>query len=130
MADPAIVGEWLEKANEDFLFAEANLREGNGFFAQICFHFQQAAEKYLKAYIIAKGLRLEKVHDLLHLLRTCMANDTAFSALQEQCILLNAAYIETRYPVHWPIDYTREMGEQAHSAAADIAGLVRERIAR
>ena len=130
MADPAIVGEWLGKADEDFLFAEANLREDNGFFAQICFHFQQSAEKYLKAYIIAKGLKLEKVHDLLYLLRTCIAHDASFSVLQEQCILLNAAYIETRYPVHWPTDYTRETAEQAHSAAADIAGLVRERLAQ
>lgn len=130
MADQAIVGEWLGKADEDFLFAEANLREGSSFFAQICFHFQQAAEKYLKAYIIAKGLRLEKVHDLLHLLRACTAHDASFSVLQEQCILLNAAYIETRYPVHWPTDYTRETAEQAHSAAADIADLIRERLAQ
>lgn len=43
MADPAIVKEWLEKADEDFLFAETNLRGGSGFYAQICFHFQQAA---------------------------------------------------------------------------------------
>ncbi len=67
MADPLIVTEWLDKADEDFDFAEVNLRTGNGFCAQICFHFQQAAEKYLKAYIIHKGLAFERVHDLLHL---------------------------------------------------------------
>jgi ribosome-associated protein YbcJ (S4-like RNA binding protein) len=55
MADPSIVREWLDKADEDFRFAEANLREGSEFYAQICFHFQQAAEKYLKAFIIDNG---------------------------------------------------------------------------
>ncbi len=49
MADLKIVNEWLSKADEDFHFAVANLKEGSNFYAQICFHFQQAAEKYLKA---------------------------------------------------------------------------------
>jgi HEPN domain-containing protein len=44
MADPAVVKEWLDKAEEDFLFAEANLLDGSGFYAQLCFHFQQAAK--------------------------------------------------------------------------------------
>ena len=37
MADPAIVTEWLEKADEDFQFATANLRDGSEFYAQLCF---------------------------------------------------------------------------------------------
>jgi HEPN domain-containing protein len=45
MVDKEIVREWLSKANEDFEFALINLEEGKTFFAQICFHFQQAAEK-------------------------------------------------------------------------------------
>jgi HEPN domain-containing protein len=126
MADPAIAKEWLEKADEDFLFAEANLRDGSEFYAQLCFHFQQAAEKYLKAYIIGKGLPFDRVHDLVHLLKTCSAHKQEFSELKEECILLNTAYIETRYPVHWPTDYTRETMEQAQLAAGRIARMVRE----
>lgn len=126
MADPSIAREWLEKADEDFRFAEANLRDGSGFYAQLCFHFQQAAEKYLKAYIIGKGLPFDRVHDLVHLLKTCSAHSPEFSELKEECILLNTAYIETRYPVHWPTDYTRETTEQAQLAAGKIARMVRE----
>jgi HEPN domain-containing protein len=44
MADISIVNEWLKKADEDFAFAESSLRDGSEFYAQICFHFQQAAE--------------------------------------------------------------------------------------
>uniref|UniRef100_A0A831XLR9 HEPN domain-containing protein n=1 Tax=Geobacter metallireducens TaxID=28232 RepID=A0A831XLR9_GEOME len=47
----------MAKADDDFRFAEANLREGSEFFAQICFHFQQAAEKFLKAEPLAKVLK-------------------------------------------------------------------------
>lgn len=39
-----IVKEWIEKAEEDFGFASLNIEHGN-YFAQTCFHFQQAAEK-------------------------------------------------------------------------------------
>jgi HEPN domain-containing protein len=91
MADPLIVSEWLEKADEDFLFADANLREGSGFYAQLCFHFQQSAEKYLKAYIIGKNLQFDRVHDLVHLLKICSAHTPEFSELKEECIFLNTA---------------------------------------
>jgi HEPN domain-containing protein len=124
MADPSVVKEWLGKADDDFLFAEANLLEGSGFYAQLCFHFQQAAEKYLKAYIIGKGLPFDRVHDLVHLLRTCSAHAPEFSELKEECIFLNTAYIETRYPVHWPTEYSKETAEEAHSAAKKIARMV------
>ncbi len=129
MADPSIVKEWLARADEDFRFAEANLKGGSEFYAQICFHFQQAAEKYLKAYIIGKGLTFQKVHDLVHLLKTCSGLDSAFTGLKEDCILLNTAYIETRYPVHWPTHYTKETAEQSCAAAVNIAGMVRNRLA-
>lgn len=49
MVDRSIVEEWLELADADLRFAETNLRGGSEFYAQLCFHFQQAAEKYLKA---------------------------------------------------------------------------------
>ena len=63
--DIEIVREWIEKADEDFDFALVNFKEKKSFFAQICFHFQQSAEKYLKAYIIAQALQFQKIHDLL-----------------------------------------------------------------
>lgn len=128
MADPVIVKEWLAKAENDSQFAAANLREDNGFYDQICFHFQQAAEKYLKAYIIRYDLSFDKVHDLTHLLRTCTAHDPSFTCIREFCILLNAAYIETRYPVHWPTNYTKDTAEEAHAALIEISQAVLSRI--
>jgi HEPN domain-containing protein len=128
MVDPVIVEEWLRKADEDFFFAETNLKGGSEFYAQICFHFQQAAEKYLKTYIICKDLAFDKVHDLVHLLKTCSRFEAAFSALKEDCILLNTAYIETRYPVHWPTNYTKESAELSRIAALNIARMVRDQL--
>ena len=62
MADISIVNEWLKKADENFAFAESSLRGGSEFYAQICFHFQQAAEKYLKAFIIFRQLPFNREH--------------------------------------------------------------------
>jgi len=41
---------------------------------------------------------------------------------------LVSAYIETRYPVHWPTNYTKETAEQCHTAAANIARMVRNQL--
>ncbi len=69
MADGEIIREWLKKADEDFDFALVNLQEGKNFYSQICYHFHQAAEKYLKAYIVAQELEFRKIHDLPVLLK-------------------------------------------------------------
>jgi len=52
MVDRQIIDEWLAKAEDDFRFAEMVLSEEKEYYNQICFHFQQRAEKYLKSFII------------------------------------------------------------------------------
>lgn len=65
-----VVKEWLQKADEDFGFASTGI-EYTDYFSQICFHFQQAAEKYLKAFIIANDLEFRPVHNLIELFEVC-----------------------------------------------------------
>jgi HEPN domain-containing protein len=126
MADRRIVQIWLDKADEDFNFASAALSEGNGFYAQICFHFQQAAEKFLKAFIVAHELKFEKQHNLIFLLETCAGKTPSLLALMPLCEFLNTSYIDTRYPVHWPVDYTKDKAVKAQAAAKDVAAMIRE----
>ena len=130
MADRKIVAEWLGKADEDYNFALDNLREGNTFFAQVCFHFHQAAEKYLKAFIVAHDLEFEKVHNLIHLLKICSQKNASLESLGESCELLNAAYIETRYPVNWPTSYSKEKAELSKNAAMLIAETIKKTVAK
>lgn len=35
MANPLIVEEWMKKADDDFRFAESNLKSGSEFYAQM-----------------------------------------------------------------------------------------------
>ena len=47
-----ITEEWLNKAQSDYLFAEASLREFSGFYSQICILCHDAVEKNLKAFLL------------------------------------------------------------------------------
>ena len=119
MVDPQIITEWLNKADEDYEFA-VSIVEDSTFYAQICFHFHQAAEKYLKSFIIAKELEFKKIHDLIVLLKMCSGENSALEKLNEDCKRLNRFYIDTRYPVHWPTQYTKEEALKAQNATQNI----------
>ena len=128
MGEAQLVQEWLEKAAEDFAFARVNLEEGKPFHAQICFHFHQAAEKYLKAYIVAHDLDFRKLHDLPLLLKICTAHDPAADRLREACEYLSAFYVETRYPVHWPTHFSGEEAQRALQSAELIKSWVEAQV--
>ncbi len=128
MVDVKIIKEWLDKAEEDYLFAMSNLTEKNNFYAYICFHFHQSAEKYLKAYIIANELEFKRIHDLIELLRICNEKDSDFSILKEECEFLNPFYIDTRYPVHWGINYDEDITIKAKEKVENIKGFIKEKV--
>jgi len=114
-----IFKEWLKKAEEDFGFARTSLEETK-YYAQICFHFHQAAEKYLKAFVIANHLEFRPVHNLMELLNVCKGRNHKIEEIEEACRFLNPFYIDTRYPVHWPTHYDKETATNAMKSAKKI----------
>lgn len=128
MAERKVIEEWLQKADEDLNFAKSVI-EDSPFYAQICFHFHQAAEKYLKAFIIAEDFEFQKIHDLLTLLKICAHSGPDLEALAADCKILNGFYIDTRYPVHWPTDYTKDKALQAQAAAEHIRDIIKSLLA-
>lgn len=60
-----VVGEWVEKAENDLKVAEHILRLGRACPADaVCFHSQQCVEKYLKACLVFKGVEFARTHDI------------------------------------------------------------------
>jgi len=62
-----LTSEWVEKADNDF--HSANLLLTAGEFPipdSACFHCQQCAEKYLKAYLQERMVRFERTHSLTY----------------------------------------------------------------
>ena len=66
------LGHWLYKANEDVqVFEELLSKEPEHYTGAICFHAQQAVEKFLKSFLIYHDAEFRKVHDLDYLLAEC-----------------------------------------------------------
>ena len=63
MPDSTDPSEWLRYARSDFALAEAAPPSGV-LLVHLCFHAQQAAEKALKAVLLAHGARVIKTHDV------------------------------------------------------------------
>jgi len=119
--------EWLKKADEDYGFASSILPDTN-YYAQVCFHFQQAAEKYLKVYIIAKGLEFSKIHDLRQLVNLCQKDDAGFLKFKDEADFLSPFYIDARYPVHWPSEVGKEEAVKAQEATLKIKQFVESKL--
>jgi len=125
MADPKIVHEWIKKADEDYEFASSVVEEST-FYSQICFHFHQASEKYLKSAIIAWDLEFLRIHDLPVLLKQCSSREPGLSRLVDDCKFLNGFYIDTRYPVHWPTHYIKVEALKAQKSAKRIRDVIKK----
>jgi len=115
--------EWFKKARDDYKSAKVVLEEG-GYYGTTCFLSQQMAEKYLKGFLVFKSGKMEKIHDLVKLLNECKKISADFGELEEECILLNDYYIETRYPLDMPVDYSKKEAREALTAVEDIEKFV------
>ncbi|MDR0324083.1 MAG: HEPN domain-containing protein, partial [Treponema sp.] len=94
-----LLQEWLDKANNDLRSAEYLSTMHHPTPDEIiCFLCQQAAEKYLKAFIFLQDIEPEKTHDLKTLLEICKKYNTDFSTLLLNVDILNKYSVVSRYP--------------------------------
>ncbi len=56
--------DWLAKAATDLAVCDRLLTEGTEFSEAVAFHAQQAAEKSLKALLVARQVEFPKTHDI------------------------------------------------------------------
>jgi len=89
-------GDWLKKAEKDFKRVEKRIEEGD--LSDGAFHLQQALEKYLKAYLLSKGWKLKKIHDLRVLLEEAAIFTSELSEFNSLCSEVTAYYMLDRYP--------------------------------
>jgi HEPN domain-containing protein len=113
MLDPDEVKEWLVKAEQDYQGALhlARLRK-KPLPDLVCFHCQQAAEKYLKALLIMHEKPFPKSHDLLLLFDLVLEKHSRLVMYRGYFEILNPFSVQFRYP-----------GEQ--SSAEDVTAALR-----
>ncbi|MDE3089699.1 MAG: HEPN domain-containing protein [Chloroflexota bacterium] len=62
------------------------------------FHLQQAAEKYLKGYLLGRGWQLKRTHDLDDLIDDALQFDAYLETFREACRFSGEFYVSERYP--------------------------------
>ena len=92
-----LVQQWLKKANADLL-AASQLQGNPALTAEVCFHCQQCAEKYLKALTEELGLAVPKIHYLDQLLTALLPHHPTLRPLRRGLLFLSVFAVDTRYP--------------------------------
>ncbi len=93
-----LVNQWLQKADQDMRAAEALLSNDPPLLYVSCFHSQQAAEKYLKAFLVSNQINFPKTHDIQQLLDLIESVKPALARSLDRAIVLTEYAAEVRYP--------------------------------
>lgn len=95
-----VAHEWINVANLDLESAKFLMNMNSIPFQIVCYHCQQAIEKYLKAYLAFCGNEILKTHDLLMLNKKCEGYDDSFKEIYKDCLEVNDYAVHTRYPFY------------------------------
>ena len=119
----ASVSAWIRKAEHDLTTVDLIIPSEDPPWDIVVFHAQQAAEKFLKAFLVARGQQPPKIHDLPRLLKLCVAFAPDLASFVDECVFLSPLAVLSRYPGD-EVESAREDAEKG----VDIARRVREAI--
>jgi len=104
--DSLYPGDWLRIAEKDLRRVDHLLQaedpEAAGFF------LQQAAEKFLKSFLLSRGWELERIHDLEALLNAALAYDPSLEQFRPACQKITGFYTVERYPLIAEVGLTED----------------------
>lgn len=123
MVDTTRFKDWIEKATRD-IKAAVILNKNDCGNDLVAFHCQQAVEKLLKAYIIAKSGVIISSHSLIFLCKEASKHNIDFKKHIKDCAFVNQFYIETRYPADEPLIVTDEEAEESIAISKTIYEIV------
>ena len=91
--------EWVKKAESDYQLAVSLMRRRKvPVRDHVCFHFQQAAEKYVKARLDEANVRFPKTHDIELLVTLATQIEPLWMALAPAGKRLSDYGVRIRYP--------------------------------
>ena len=93
--------EWVRKAEGDLRHVALAVREREPLHDGVCFHCQQAAEKYLKALLQEAGLPIPKTHSLLTLQNLLLPRHPGLKSLRRGLNFMTRFAVDARYPGHF-----------------------------
>ena len=119
---------WLEKAGEDLKVAkhELALPDDEMVSSAICFHCQQAVEKYIKAFLVANQMEFGKTHNLEYLIELASSKSPEISDVEIGNLSFFA--VNARYPDSEFIELGRDDCQKAVQIAENIRVFVMAKI--
>jgi HEPN domain-containing protein len=88
--------DWVRIAEKDLRRVDRLLDKHDPELAGFC--LQQAVEKFLKAFLLSKGWRLRRIHNLDALLDDAITYDASLEEFRSVCQKISAFYFVERYP--------------------------------
>lgn len=114
-----IVLQWIHIAERDLIAAEQGLKTDTIITEIVCFHCQQAAEKYLKAFLVKFQIEFQKTHSIMTLINLCSKVDRSFKDKLSDADILTDYAVEIRYPDEW---YEQIMGNTSRWSIQNADG--------
>ncbi len=90
--------KWVRKAETDWEVAHKLADETSPPRDVVCFHCQQAAEKYLKALLQESGLVVPRTHELADIVDLLLPGDATLARLRRKADSLTQYAVDYRYP--------------------------------
>lgn len=122
-----IIRLWVRRAEHDMEAAKWIMEiEENCPYDMVCFHCQQAAEKYMKAILTLQNVQAPRTHDL-EKLTAMLPPGLGLSVPLPDLVALNPFAVEVRYADDW-IEPTRLQALEAISIANAVRSEARTRL--
>jgi HEPN domain-containing protein len=93
-----LTAPWVRKAESDLRAARKLAALRPPFHDEVCFHCQQAVEKFFKALLQEWGLVVPKIHGLDVLLKLLLPRDPTLRVVRRGLRELSRYAVEYRYP--------------------------------
>ena len=121
-----VVHQWIELADNDLAIAIHAAKTMHPVpYEIVCFHCQQFVEKYLKGFLVSRGLEPPYIHDLVKLIVLCEAENPEYEQIKQKCIALTQYGVQPRYPGGMQINEEDMFG--ALRFAEEIKVFIREK---
>jgi HEPN domain-containing protein len=117
-------GDWSAIAERDLGRVDRCLRENDSEAAG--FFLQQALEKFLKAFLLSKGWRLRRIHDLEALLDNAVEYDPDLEMFRSVCQRVTGYYLVERYPLPGVLPPSKEEVGLALGSAGQLVAKIRD----
>jgi HEPN domain-containing protein len=116
--------EWLRIAGKDLERVSRSLRDGDPELTGFC--LQQAVEKYLKAFLLSRGWKLQRTHNLEVLLDAATASAPDLEDFRAVCQVITLYYMAERYPSSLRAGLTQEEIRRSLNTVQGLIDRVRE----